>query len=527
MSDFDDVVVGSGMAGLAVGALLARSGRRVCVVEAHDEAGGYAHTFRMRDYRFCAQVHYVFGCGEGESIHDLLSAIGLAHEVRFDRLDPEGFDHVVVAGDRIRIPNGFAKLQARLVRKFPEAEQPLRRYFETLSTIAGQLDRLDVPAISIATAPEVLRAAYRARHALYYLRWTLKDLFDHVGMPSRLRAFLAGQSGDYLLAPRDVSLLLHTALVALYDRGAYYPRKHYFHFVESVVGFIRAQPGCAVLLDSEVTRIETRDHRAVAIATRDGRRITADRFISNADPRLTAQLAGLDAPEDRRRLGYDDSCGTVTLYLGLRGLDLREHGFGSFNVWHYPDEDLDRQYDDQLVRHDLSNPWLFMSTPTLHSGEPGLCPPGDQILEIATAADYGRWALLRQRDRRAYNVEKKRAREQILDIIEARYVPRLRDHLVMRVMGTPATNARFCRAPAGNAYGAALTPRNVRVGRGPWRSSVENLWLANATAGFPSVAGAIGAGMRLFEQLRSDPPPKLHRNRSATTPRSQPVPPDR
>jgi hypothetical protein len=41
-------------------------------------------------------------------------------------------------------------------------------------------------------------------------------------------------------------------------------------------------------------------------------------------------------------------------------------------------------------------------------------------------------------------------------------------------------------------------------GRGPYKSAVDNLWMANATAGFPSVAGAIGAGVRLYEELSGD-----------------------
>ena len=124
-----------------------------------------------------------------------------------------------------------------------------------------------------------------------------------------------------------------------------------------------------------------------------------------------------------------------------------------------------------------------------------------QIIEVATSADHAWWARLRRDDRRAYNREKKRVRETILDVIEARYVPRLRAHLAMVVTGTPATNERFCRAPGGNSYGAVLTPDNVGFGRRPLRTSLDNLWMVNATAGFPSVAGTIGAGMRLFREL--------------------------
>ena len=232
------------------------------------------------------------------------------------------------------------------------------------------------------------------------------------------------------------------------------------------------------------------------VTTKNGKRFTARRYLSNMDPQRTSQLAGLPTTKT-----YEYSCGTFTMYLGIRGLDLRDHGFGSFNVWHYPHADLDRLYDDQLRRHDLSNPWLFLSTPTLHSDAPGLCPPGDQILEVATACDYQRFATLRDADRRAYNAEKKRIRDGLLDIVEERYVPGLREHLVMRLAGTPATNARFCFAPQGNSYGAALTPRNVGPHRKPFRTALDNLWVANATAGFPSVAGALGAGMRLFDDL--------------------------
>jgi phytoene dehydrogenase-like protein len=499
----DDLVIGSGMAGLSAAAMLARAGRKVLVLEAHDSPGGYAHTFRVRDFRFCAQVHYVFGCGEGETIDRLLGALGLAAEVPWVRLDPEGFDHVVVAGDRVRVPNGLRKYEQRLARRYPDAARPLHRYFRLVEAVAAELDR-DEELPKTLSPVTLLRSAIRYRHLLRHSRSTLADVYDAVGMPPRLRAILAGQSGDYLLPPEQVSFILHVALVHGYDRGAYYPRRHFYHFVDAVVGAIRGRPGCDVLLERTVDRIHVDGGRVTGVTTTSGERFTADRYLSNVDPRRTLELAGLSrfSDADRSRADYEYSASTVTLYLGVKGLDLREHGFGSFNVWHYPHEDIGRMYRDQLERHDLSDPWLFMSTPTLHSDEPGTCPPGHQILEIATACDHRRFADLRRRDRRAYNREKKKIRDRILEIVEATYVPGLHDHLALRVTGTPATNERFCRAPEGNAYGSALTPKNVDLRRRPYRTSLENLWLANATAGFPSVAGAVGAGLKVFDEMQ-------------------------
>ena len=47
-SEPDVVVIGSGIGGLCCGALLARYGRRVTVLEAHTIAGGCAHSFERR-----------------------------------------------------------------------------------------------------------------------------------------------------------------------------------------------------------------------------------------------------------------------------------------------------------------------------------------------------------------------------------------------------------------------------------------------------------------------------------------------
>jgi all-trans-retinol 13,14-reductase len=498
--DYDDLIIGTGMAGLTVGALLAQQGRKVVMLEAHDQPGGYAHTFAMGDYRFCAQVHYIFGCGEGGSVQRFLARIGLSGAVSFNQLDPDGFDHVVVAGERFRIPNGFPKFRDRLIERFPEAEQPLRAYFDAVIGIADELERLPLE-LSFA---DMLTAAFRFPKLLRYRNWTLQRFYDHVQMPKLLQAVLAGQSGDYLLPPEQVSFVLHVSLIENYGRGAYYPRQHFFHLIDSVVQRIREQPGCAVLMAHEVRRIVVEDQRVVGVETAAGQRFRARRYISNVDPAATAALVegGQWPSRDRRKLDYEYSCSTFTLYLGVKGLDLREHGFGSFNVWHYPHDDINRMYRDQLERHDLSDPWLFLATPTLHSDQPGIAPSGHQILEVATSCDFMHFKRVREQGRAAYTKEKLKVRDRILDILEANYVPGLRKHMAMRVAGTPLTNAQYCRAPQGNAYGTALTPAQLQ--RIDFETPIRNLYLVNATAGYPSIGGTIGSGMRLYDRLAQD-----------------------
>ena len=52
MEKFDVVIVGSGIGSLCCGSILALSGKKVLICEAHTQPGGVAHSFKRKGYTF-------------------------------------------------------------------------------------------------------------------------------------------------------------------------------------------------------------------------------------------------------------------------------------------------------------------------------------------------------------------------------------------------------------------------------------------------------------------------------------------
>jgi phytoene dehydrogenase-like protein len=506
-AEFDFVVIGSGMAGLTAGALLAKAGHSVCLLEAHEYPGGCAHSFPMGRYTFCAAVHYIFFCGEGEPVYNLLKKLGLHERIRFARLDPEGYDHFRCpsAGLSFRIPNGLEKWAERLADRFPRQRPAIVEFFAVVRQLAWELRQLPWQM----TARDLLRGWWRLPAVRRYRRWTLERLLEKLRLSAEVRAILATQFGDLGLPPADMSLAAYAALVWCYGQGAYHPIGHFKELIDGLADSIRTSPNSAIEYQTEVTQMRVDGRRLAEVRTADGRTFTGRTFIVNFDPRACVEMLGRERFPRwfLKQTSYDYSISSYTIYLGLRDLDLREHGFGSFNVWHYPNLDINGTYRRQTVDGDLSDPCLFLSTPTLHEGcrNDEACPPGEQILEIVTVCDYERFRSLKNQDHSAYHRRKKEITDRILEIVERHYVPGLREHIAIKVSGSPTTNERYLWAPQGNIYGSAMTPANVDFGRLKFRTPLENLYFTGASAEFPSIGATVVGGSRLYTHLTGDP----------------------
>ncbi|MDP6556626.1 MAG: NAD(P)/FAD-dependent oxidoreductase [Pirellulaceae bacterium] len=500
-SKYDYAIIGMGIGGLALGALLAHAGKRVIIFEQHSVPGGYGHTFRSGRFSFCAELHYVWDCGPRERVYRLLEKLGLETSVTFHRLAPSGFDRVVGPGVDYTIGSDFQRESERLAEMFPAHAKSLDGYFQIIGTIHRQMYELPIGF----TWSTVLRHPRRFSHIIRYLKWTLEDLFDKLCFPDELRLILAGQSAIFWSPPRDLSLVVHAAGVGSYDQGAYYPEQSFMHVMRSLLRKIKEQPGCCALLSTEITKLDVRAGLIHSATTAQGETFTAEHFLFDADAQLSLDLIGREhfPPAFRHKLKYDYGCSVLSIYLGLRDFDLRKCGFGEQNLFWHPKVNLNEVYDDQLSAQIPKRPYFFCNAPTLRPHE-HLAPPGCEQLVMVAPCNYDLFRKLRDSSEDDYQTVKADFAQRIINTVETEFAPGLSSRIEEKVIGTPLTNWDYVRAPRGNCYSTPLDPKHVNLRRLNYRSPFPNLYYIGASSCLPGFATIIHFANMLYEKLTGD-----------------------
>ena len=289
MNNFDYVILGAGLGGLSAAACLTRQGYRVAVLEQHYLPGGCCHTFDYGDYSFCADVHYIYQCGEGEAVKQFLDYID--RDVPFNSLNPDCIDRVITPDVDFRIPLNWSKFRDRLLTTFPEEARAINLYCDEIKQLAQEIKEFNSQVRWFDMDWSDWLSLPKYWHLFTRRNWTLQELYNRIGLSPKLQTLLAGQSGDYALPPSEIALVSHTSLVWDYSEGAYYPKHHFKHLVDSIVSVI-TEGGGIVQKSTPVEHIEVTNHQVVSV-TAGGETYQANlAYISDLDPKLTVKLMG-------------------------------------------------------------------------------------------------------------------------------------------------------------------------------------------------------------------------------------------
>jgi phytoene desaturase len=497
MADVDAIVIGSGSGGLTAALALARAGRRVVVFEQHDRPGGYTQSFSIDGFQFSPGVHYIGGLEPGGGLRAIYEGLGVANDLEFFELNPDGYDHAIIGDERFAFPKGKDRLADALKARFPSESDAIDGYLDTVVRMTDEVGAaLSVHGVTEAAALPI-RMPTVIRHGLR----SLDRFLDRFTDDPLLRAILSIQAGDHGMAPARAPAILHASMVRYYLNGAWYPRGGAHAIADTLVAHL-ARHGGMVRVATPVARIHVENGRVQGVRLADGEVVSARTVISNADPGVTwGRLVAAEHVGDRlrrriARLRY--SLSTLSLFLGV-DMDLRKAGLDSGNCWFSRTTDVGASYEF-ATRPDLAAvdeiPGLFLNVTTLK--DPTRRRDGKHTVEAICLASYDAfapWSVTTPGHRpEAYRQLKRQLADRMLDAIEV-FVPGIRRHVVVRALGTPLTNARCLAATRGGIYGIEKSLRNLGPFSFPITTHIAGLYQCGASTIAPGILGVTTSGL--------------------------------
>lgn len=498
--EYDAIVIGSGIGGLASAAMLAKhGGKKVLVLERHYTPGGYTHVFRRPGYDWDVGVHYIGGMEPGTTLRRMFDDISDG-QIQWADMG-EVYDRVIIDGDRYDLPKGRRNLRDFLVSRFPAEESAIDRYFDAVRSAVSS--SLQFNAAKTLPGPVATVAGPLMRRN--FLRWsdrTTREVLEELTDDQRLIGVLTAQFGDYGLPPAQSSFAMHALVASHYFRGGYYPVGGSAVIAESIIPVIE-RAGGTVLINAEVAQIVVEGGRAVGVEmAADGHVIRAPIVISDAG--VVNTFARLVPPDVAANTGLVDKLARVTpsiahlcLYLGFEetaeALDLPKH-----NLWIYPDEDHDRTFANSIDNPDADLPMVYVSFPAAKDPDFERRHPGHAAVDVISAAPYewfAAWEGSRWKHRDAeYNTFKEDLAERMLEVLYQQ-MPQLRGKVAFHEISTPLTTQHFAGYERGELYGIDHTPQRFRQDFLKPTTPIPGLYLTGQDIVSCGVAGAMFGGV--------------------------------
>lgn len=497
---YDTIIVGSGVGGLAAAICLSRAGHKVLVLEQHDVPGGWCHSFYLNGYRFTPGVHYVGLMDKGASTSELYEGLGIANDIAFYRMNPEGFEHCWIGEERFDYPADFDSFQEKLIAQFPHEKKGIIKYLTLIRNVGRQLQLIP----KIRTVWQQITIPFRTKHMGKYAPFSLKRVINwHVKDP-KLQAILNIQFGDHGLPPAKASFVMHAAIMDHYAQGGFYPMGGGGALVKAMTNKIKSY-NSEIKTSTPVKRIlieGNKKKKAIGVELASGDKIYANRVISNADPSITyLNLVGSEHLGKRllKKLNKTTySCTSLMLFL-IVDMDVKQAGLDSGNIWLTPHQDFDAAYEDMQKTNILEGDefsGMFISCTSLK--DPISFDGRYHTIEAITYINYDAFKQYEDEDKErsaSYLEFKAKIIDKFLRSLE-RVVPGITPNIVHKELGTPITNEYYINSTRGNVYGTEKSIRHIGPFAYKQKTSISNLYLCGASTVSHGVAGASYSGVQ-------------------------------
>jgi phytoene desaturase len=431
-------VIGSGFGGLALAIRLQAAGIQTLLLERRDRPGGRAYVYRDQGFTFDAGPTVITAPG---CLAELYAVAGERLEDHVDLLPVTPFYRLFWEdGDTFDYSNDTDAVLAQIRRRNPaDADGYLAflRYAERVFD-EGYTRLAHVPFLNlwsmVRAAPQLVRLeSYRTVYDV--VSRFIRD--DHLRQTFSFHSLLVGGN------PFSTSAIYTLIHVLERKWGVTFPRGGTGALVTALAELFQRLGG-ELRLNADVAAIVTRGNRVVAVRTRDGHEDPVDAVASNADVVHTYKtlLAGTPAAA-RTASRLERQRFSMSLFLIYFGVRRRHPHLAHHNVLFGPRyrELLHEIFSAGTLADDFS---LYLHAPTIT--DPTLAPPGCEAFYVLAPVPHLGHSTV------DWSREAPRYADRILDYLEARYIPNLRQDLVTMRTFSPLDFAEQLSAHHGSAF---------------------------------------------------------------------------
>lgn len=497
---YDAIIIGSGIGSLTSGALLAREGKKVLILERHYTAGGFTHVFKRKGYEWDVGIHYI---GEvqrpNSAIRKMFDYIS-NNQLEWADMG-EVYDRIIIGEKEYDFVKGVDNFKEKMLSYFPEEEKAIEEYVNLVFAANKAMSKYYIdkalPDLASMFIGGVMRRGY-----LKYSDKTTYEVLRSLTDNEELIKVLAGQYGDYGLPPKQSSFAMHASVVKHYFHGGSFPIGGSAEIAHTVDKVIEASGG-TILISAEVDEIIIENNRATGVRMKDGKNIFADIVISGAGIINTYEKLIPTAVSEKHK--FKDHLQKVRpsvshgcLYMGLNGSP-KELKLPKTNLWIYPD---DADHDTCVERYsadiDAAFPVVYISFPSAKDPSWSERYPDRSTIDIITLVPFetfAPWEGTRWMKRgEEYEALKEKIAQRLMEVL-FKQMPHLRDRVDHYELSTPLTTQYFVNYDKGELYGLDHTPDRFRQKFLRPRTPIKNLFLTGQDIVTAGVGAALFAGL--------------------------------